>query len=79
MNNQTFNPTEAAKAQATYCDQHEIPMFAPSDGNCWACGRNIYDPMTYRGHEDHTYGISVEEAGKRLISSCPHCNHSFVE
>ena len=79
MNNQTFDPTEAAKAQDSYCTQHEVPMFAPSDGICYHCGRNIYDPITYRGREDHTYGISVEEAGKRLISSCPHCNYSFVE
>ena len=54
MNNQTFDPTEAAKAQDSYCTQHEVPMFAPSDGICYHCGRNIYDPITYRGREDHT-------------------------
>lgn len=74
-----FDPIEAAKAQEAYCDQHEVPMFAPSNGWCNACGRNIYEPYTYRGREDHTYGISVEEAGQRLISSCPHCNTTFVD
>ena len=24
-------------------------------------------------------GITVEEAGSRLITSCPHCSYSFVE
>lgn len=75
----TFEVIQAAKAHEAYCNAHEVPMFAPSNGWCNACGRNIYEPYTFRGREDHTYGICVEEAGKRLISSCPHCNHSFVE
>ena len=79
MNDLIFDPTEAAKVQEAYCNQREIPMFAPSDGICFHCGRNIYDPITYRGREDKTYGISVEADGKQLITSCPHCNYSFVE
>ena len=80
MTGTTYDPIEAAKAQERYCNEHEIPVFAPRNGWCHSCGRNIYEPYTYRGREDNTYyGISVEEAGSRLITGCPHCNHSFVE
>jgi len=73
-----FNPIEAAKAQEDYCNEHELPMFAPANGICYRCCNNIYDPITYRDH-DKVYGISVEDAGNQLITSCPHCNYSFVE
>lgn len=74
----TYDTIKAAKAQEDYCDKHDLPMFAPRNGWCYACGRCIYEPYTYRGHEDHTYyGITVEEAGSRLITSCPHCNTAF--
>ena len=79
MNDLIFDPTAAAKAQEDYCRQQEVPMFAPASGICARCGRNIYDPITYRGHEDKTYGFSVANAGIQLITSCPHCNYSFVE
>ena len=54
-------------------------MRFPSNGWCYSCGRNIYEPYTYRGREDHTYGITVEEAGSRHITSCPHCNATFCD
>jgi len=75
----TYNPIEAAEAQKHYCDRQEVPLYAPANGWCSRCGRNIYEPYTYRGKEEQTYGISVDEAGSRLITSCPHCNYSFVE
>jgi len=75
----TYDAIAAAKAQEEYCNAHEHPMFAPSNGWCSSCGRNIYEPYTYRGREDHTYGITVEEAGSRLITSCPHCNRTFCD
>lgn len=79
MNDLIFDPTEAAKAQEAYCDRNEVPMFAPANGICTRCSRNIYDPITYRGQETKTYGISVEVASRSLITNCPHCNYSFVE
>lgn len=75
----TYDAVEAAKAQEGYCNAHELPIFAPSNGWCACCGRNIYEPYTYRGREDHTHGITVEEAGSRLITSCPHCNSTFCD
>lgn len=74
-----YNVAEASEAQRRYCDARGIPMFAPADGWCHVCGRNIYHAVTYRGREDHPYGISVETAGRRLISGCPHCNATFVD
>lgn len=74
----TYDPTKAAKAQEAYCEQNEVPMFAPTSGICCRCGKNIFDPITYRDH-DKTYGISVQDASTQLITSCHHCNYSFVE
>ena len=75
--NTNFNPDAAMKAQIRYCDTHEVPMYAPSNGLCFHCGYNIYLPIN--GSHGAVYGITVEDAGKRLITSCPFCNHSFVE
>jgi hypothetical protein len=54
------------KAQTEFCYDKDIPHFAPYLGWC-SCGRNIYSK------------ISVQEAGRDLITGCPHCNKSFVE
>lgn len=72
-----FNPKQAAAAQEAYCETEGIPMFAPYDGICYHCGRNIFLPTN--GSRGAVYGITVEEAGHRLITGCPHCNFSYVE
>jgi len=53
---------EAIAAQRKYCDEKKLPHFAPSDGKCWCCHRNIYED-----------GYSVERASSELIIRCPHC------
>ena len=75
----TYDAALAAKEQERYCDAHEIPIFAPYTGWCTSCGRNIYEPYTYRGREDRTLGITVEEAGTRHITCCPHCGATFCD
>lgn len=70
MNCLIFDPAAAAKEQEAYCERHELPMFAPESGICPRCGRSIFQGPS---------GISVEEAGRRLITGCPHCDMSFVE
>ena len=75
--NPTFDPKKAAKAQEDYCEREECPRFAPGDGLCYYCGRNIYLPTN--GRNGTIYGISVEKAGSTLITGCPHCNYSFAE
>lgn len=72
-----FKPIAAAKAQRDYCDEHGYPLFAPRDGLCYRCGRNIYLPTN--GSNGRVIGITVKEAGQKLITGCPHCNYSFVE
>ena len=72
-----FNPVKAAMAQEHYCEEREGPMFAPHNGICPRCGRNIYLPTN--GSKGAVHGITVEKAGNQLITGCPHCNYSFVE
>jgi len=75
----TYDTTKAIKAQEAYCNEHEIPMFAPRNGWCTRCGRNIFEPYTYRREPLQTCGITVEDAGIRHITSCPHCNATFCD
>jgi len=76
VNSDNFSPTKANRAQIKYCDEHECPVFAPMNGVCYRCGYNIY--LRTNG-KSGPRGITVEEAGSRLITSCPHCGYSFVE
>lgn len=32
----TYNIKEAIKAQEQYCEEHELPHFAPRSGVCWS-------------------------------------------
>ena len=78
-----YNREAAIAAQKKYCEDNEVPHFAPSDGYCYHCGRNIYDlyisTTISRECGIGESGITVEQAGKRLITGCPHCHYSFVE
>ena len=56
-------------AQRRYCEARELPHFAPSDGICYSCGRDIYA----KG------GVTAEEAGSRLITGCPFCLRTYVD
>lgn len=77
MENQTetFNPEDANAAQVRYCNENKAPHFAPTS-KCYDCHKSIYeqiDPGTYKT------GISVERAGRGLITGCPHCHHSYCD
>lgn len=52
-------------AQSEFVREAGGPLFAPGDGRCWKCGRQIYE------------AISLERAGSSRITGCPHCKHSF--
>ena len=71
-----YNWRLASAAQRKYCEERKGPMFAPSNGICYKCGFNIYVPTNGPAGPR---GITVEEASKRLITSCPHCNATFVD
>lgn len=65
--------------QKKYCEQRNLPMFAPSDGICYNCRRNIYLPHSNSGKPNTYTGIPAFRAGCFLITGCPHCNYSFCE
>ena len=58
---------KALEAQKKYCDENNVPQFAPTNGRCDRCFANIYDYIT------------VERAGTTLITGCPECHTSFVD
>ena len=68
--NRTLNKGKAIAAQMIFCNKHNLPMFAPSNGICWRCRKNIYEGE---------YGISVEKAGSMLITGCPYCHRTYVD
>lgn len=71
--NTVYDPELAHQAQVAYCEERQFPVFAPEDGFCWNCHRNIYRKGELgQGH-------SVFSAGRGLITSCPYCRRSFCE
>lgn len=55
------------KAQREYCEKHDLPRFAPYDGRCFSCGRNVYEYY------------DMEKCASDLIVRCPYCNYSFCD
>lgn len=80
-----FNVSESINLQREYCKKTEAPHFAPSDGVCWDCGKNIYEelPKKFRSidgtEKTIMRGISTEEAEQALVTGCPHCNRSYCD
>lgn len=73
-----YDTRKAADAQRRYCEEHGYHFFAPwRSGFCFHCGRDIYEPVTWP--DGRTTGITVEGAGKSLITGCPHCHYSFCD
>lgn len=54
-------------AQTKYCNEHKAPHFAPSDGVCWNCRKQIYS------------SISLEKADTELVTGCPYCFRSYCD
>lgn len=75
---ETFDPEVATLTQATYCRNHGYPHFAPASGRCYRCNQDIYAEGKRR-NGNPSKGISVERAGRELITGCPHCSWSFCE
>lgn len=70
FDNELWNPTirKAIVAQKQYCKDNKAPHFAPEDGFCWSCGKQIY-----------ANGRSVKYASENLITGCPHCHRSYCD
>lgn len=79
---ETFDTVKAIEAQAKLCSEKGYPHFAPRNGVCWKCNRQIYQSAkmkSFSGIEIEKPGISVERASRELITGCPHCNWSYCE
>lgn len=57
----------AIASQEKYCKDNHDPLFAPQDGFCHSCGKQIY----VNGYEDR--------ASNELITGCPHCHRSYCD
>jgi hypothetical protein len=58
----------AIKEQATLCKEKGYPDFAPSNGICFRCQKNIYQDYERAG-----------KTGLTHVTGCPHCNYSYCE
>lgn len=73
---ETFNSSMAIDAQDKYCKEKGYPHFAPRNGRCYRCNKQIYEQID---HGNYKTGISVEKAGKELVTGCPHCNRTYCD
>lgn len=61
---QQFTAAAIARQRAV-CEATGVPRFAPADGHCYSCRRQIY----VEGMRD----------GSRLVTGCPWCARSYCE
>lgn len=80
-NKSDYDRLKATEAQKELAISKDAPFFPPLSGLCWNCLENIYLPKAvYRKGKIIGYaGITVKQAGEKLITGCPHCNKSFVD
>jgi hypothetical protein len=71
-----FNINESCKSQSALQKEHNYPQFAPINGICYRCKKQIYSEIN---HGTYATGIDTESASKSLITSCPHCNMSYCD
>ena len=55
------------KAQEDYCEKENVLHFAPTDGICYRCDKQIY------------HDITLDEASNELITGCPICGWSYCD
>jgi hypothetical protein len=51
------------EAQARLCAQRGLPHFAPHNGICWSCRRDIYSELD----------------GTSYVTGCPFCHRSYCD
>ena len=91
-NTMMYDSVKAHEAQEQFCKDHNVPLFVPGPREgylCYRCNHDIYSVChavvlkDSRGDilnsDTEVPGISVEEAGSRLITGCPFCHASFVD
>lgn len=55
--------SESIKAQWQLCATSGLPHFAPTDGVCWSCFRQIYEELD----------------GESFVTGCPFCHRSYCD
>lgn len=68
VRNTAYDPVAAILAQRELCERMGQPLWV-SSSRCGSCNRELFAPG----------GISIDKAGKAIITSCPFCHHSFVD
>lgn len=53
------------KAQEELCDDWNVPYFAPDDGWCVNCNKQIYR------------GLTLKECREEHITHCPYCSYAY--
>lgn len=68
------------KLQKGFAKKKDCPHFAPKDGICCRCGRNIYQNYEIRFFKETRNSKGYANiAGKELITGCPHCSRTFCD
>ena len=79
MKKELFNSDKAKTAQIIFCQLNELHLLAPRNGICPYCERDIYKPVKHMTTPiPYVTGITIDEAKKGLITSCPHCGKSYI-
>lgn len=66
QNNSTLTTTsrdQLLEAQADLCLKNKYPHFAPTNGVCRSCGKDMV----------------TEDWSRHLVTGCQHCHRSYVE
>jgi len=58
--------TKKAK-QKRFCQEKKVPYFAPEDGICWSCKKQIFDKL------------KEETCATEHITGCPYCARSYCD
>lgn len=66
-NDEQYSIKDKVDAQVKYITRQKLPHFAPPNGVCWCCYRQIYDCISYK------------RASTSLITGCPHCHRSYCD
>jgi hypothetical protein len=70
-----YDVQKAIKAQADYCEKTGSPHFAPKSGICWACGKNIYEPL---GRKSGQLASRIGRTGYRRVDICPFDEADYI-
>lgn len=54
---------KSIEAQKKLCQEKQYPHFAPQNGICWSCNRQIFEI----------------ETGLSLVTGCPFCHRSYCD